>query len=248
MNLLPKIAAALLVAGLVAGQTSPANSQPPVGASDPAAQANPAPGGSAPAATSSPAAVAPSAKPDAGGSGGPNAASTHAAAQPGKPAATDSALYVLGPNDVVEVSVWRDVNLSRTYAIGPDGRMSMHLINDFKAAGLTVPELRDLITEKLKGFINDPQVNVQLLRVNSKKYLLVGGVLRGGPVTLLQETTVLDALAAAGGFKDFANKKKIVIRRGTKTFPFNYNDVIKGKHTEQNIQLQDGDIIIVPEQ
>jgi polysaccharide export outer membrane protein len=237
MKLPSKIASSLLVAaGLIAGQTAPANSPPPAvaeSASSPgrtvAAPANGSPTLTDPAKSAAP------------------KASDSPQGKPASPAG-DSARYVLGPNDVVEVSVWRDVNLSRTYTIGPDGRMSMHLINDFRAAGLTVPELRDLITEKLKGFINDPQVNIQLLRVNSKKYLLVGGVLRAGPVTLLQETTVLDALAAAGGFKDFANKKKIVIRRGAKTFPFNYNDVIKGKHTEQNIQLQDGDIIIVPEQ
>jgi polysaccharide export outer membrane protein len=154
--------------------------------------------------------------------------------------------YVLGPNDVVSVTVWGDKNLSGTYAIGPDGRLSMPLIGDFKAIGLTSPGLQDLIVEKLGSFINEPVVNVQLLRNNSKKYTLIGGVFRGGPVPLLQETTILDALAAAGGFKDFANKKKIVLTRGSKKFPFNYNEVVKGNHREQNITLEDGDIIYVP--
>lgn len=142
--------------------------------------------------------------------------------------------------------VWGDKNLTNTYSIGPDGRMSMPLIGDFKAVGLTVPGLKDLITQKLTEFINEPIVNVELLRNNSKKYTLIGGVLKPGPVPLLEQTTILDALAAAGGFKDFANKKKIVLMRGTRKFPFNYNDAVKGRHMEQNITLQDGDIIYVP--
>jgi polysaccharide export outer membrane protein len=159
----------------------------------------------------------------------------------------DLAPYVLGPNDVIAVSVFGEGNLSGTYAVGPDGRISMPLINDFKAVGMTVRELSDLIAKKLEDFILDPVVNVQLLRNNSKKYTLVGGLGKTGPVQLTQQTTVLDALAAAGGFKDFANEKKIVIRRGARTFNFNYKDVIRGKHMEQNINLEDGDLIIVPE-
>ena len=154
--------------------------------------------------------------------------------------------YVLGPNDVVGVSVWGDKNLTGSYAIGPDGQMSMYLIGDFKANGLTLLQLQDTITDKLHEWMNDPLVNVQLLRSNSKKYTVMGGVLKAGAYPLLQNTTVLDALAGSGGFKDFANKKKIIVMRGTKRFPFNYTDVMKGKHMEQNINLEDGDIISVP--
>ena len=155
--------------------------------------------------------------------------------------------YVLGANDVVQVAVFGVGEVSGTYAIGPDGRISIPLIHDFRALGLTCPELQDVIEKKLGDFINDPVVNVQLLRSNSKKYTLIGGVGRTGPVPLTQQTTVLDALAAAGGFKDFSKPTKIIIWRGTKKFYFNYKQVIKGEHMEQNITLEDGDLIIVPE-
>jgi polysaccharide export outer membrane protein len=167
----------------------------------------------------------------------------------GAPKQPDTPLYVLGANDVVAITVFDEKNVTGTYAIGPDGRLSMPLIGNFKADALTIPQLTSLIETKLRddGGILEPIVNVQLLRNNSKWYTLLGGVLRGGPVQLLRQTTILDALAAAGGFKDFANPKKIILRRGTKTFPFNYKDAIKGKHPEQNIVIEDGDFIIVPE-
>ena len=104
------------------------------------------------------------------------------------------------------------------------------------------------IAKKLEdSYIIDPTVNVQLLRSNSKKYTLIGGVGRTGPVPLTQQTTVLDAIAAAGGFKDFSKPTKIYIMRGTKKFYFNYKQVIKGQHMEQNITLEDGDMIVVPD-
>jgi polysaccharide export outer membrane protein len=155
--------------------------------------------------------------------------------------------YVLGANDVVQVTVFDETHVSGTYVIGPDGRMSMPLIGTFNAAGMTIPALQRMITEKLGPFIADPVVNVQLLRNNSKQYTVIGGVNKSGPFPLLRETTILDALAASGGLKDFANLKKIVLRRGTREYPFGYRDVLRGKHLEQNITLEDGDIIIVPD-
>ncbi len=122
----------------------------------------------------------------------------------------------------------------------------MSLIRDFKATGYTIPQLEDLITAKLKDFYNEPIVNVQLLRNNSKKYTLVGAVNKPGPYPLLQETTMLDAIAMAGGFRDFAKQTKVKIMRGKKTFMFNNKEVMKGQHMEQNITLEDGDIIFVP--
>lgn len=157
-------------------------------------------------------------------------------------------LYVLGANDVVGVQVYNENSVPGTYAIGPDGRISLPLIHDFTVIGLTIPQLQQLITQKLSAFMIDPVVNVQLLRNNSKKYTIIGGVGKPGPYPLLQETTVLDALANDGGFHEFANQKDIIIRRGTKEFHFNYKDVIKGKNVkQQNITLQDGDIIVVKE-
>lgn len=161
-------------------------------------------------------------------------------------AITDSR-YVLGPNDIVAVTVFDEPHLPGSYVIGPDGQMSMPLIGDFKAVGLTLRGLQDLITEKLKEYIHDPVVNVQLLRNNSKQYTVFGEVGRTGPFPLLRQTTILDALAACGGFKDFSNPKKIYLLRGTKKYFFNYKEVIQGKHMEQNIPLEDGDLIVVPE-
>lgn len=180
------------------------------------------------------------------------------AAAPGKPsaagskpasAAADPPPYLLGPLDVVQVSVFDENHVTGPYPIGPDGRISMPLIGSFKAIDMTTDQLTELLTAKLRdpGGILDPVVNVQLLRSNSKQYTLVGGTLKEGPQPLLRETTILDALTAAGGFKEFAKKSQIKLRRGTQVFKFNYNDVVKGKHMEQNILVQDGDLIIVPE-
>jgi polysaccharide export outer membrane protein len=196
--------------------------------------------------SATPASVAPAPVPESAPVAQPNKAPQGSGAT-AKPPADDAPRYVLGANDVVSVGVFDEKNVSGTYSIGPDGRMSVPLIGDFKAAGLTLPKLEELLTQKLSDYIVGPVVNVQLLRNNSKKYTLVGGVLKPGPFPLLQETTILDALAAAGGMKEFANEKRIVRRRGTKEFTFNYKDVTHGKHMEQNIKIEDGDIIFIPE-
>ncbi len=164
------------------------------------------------------------------------------------PEKDDTPLSVLGVNDVIGVTVIEEKNVSGTYVIGLDGRVSLPMIGYFRAAGLTIPGLTDLIAQKLRddAGILDPEVSVQILRTNSKQYTLVGGVQRPGPAPLQRETRILDALAAAG-FTEFANKKKIVLRRGTKEFKFNYKDVVKGRHLEQNIVIQDGDLIYVPD-
>jgi polysaccharide export outer membrane protein len=172
---------------------------------------------------------------------------TPPAADAGPDAPDSTPHYVLGANDVISIEVFDEKNVSGTYTIGPDGRISVPLIGDFRAVGLTLPQLKVVLTKKLGDFVIEPEVNVQLLRNNSKRYTLIGGVLKTGPYPLLQDTTILDALAASGGFKDFANSKKIILRRGTKEFKFNYKDVTHGKHMEQNINIEDGDIIIVPE-
>jgi len=187
------------------------------------------------------------------------------------PPAPQLPLYVLGPNDVIGVAVFNDNTVSGSYAIGPDGRVSMPLIGNFSAAGLTIPELQSLLTQKLDAFINDPVVNVQLLRNNSPHYRLMGGVLKPGPYPLLRETTILDALAASGGLDALAAPDKIFLLRGrTKSFSpgpadgltprihasttfsqtlhFNYDEAINGIHPEQNVTLQDGDILFVPVQ
>lgn len=157
--------------------------------------------------------------------------------------------YVYGPNDVVGVTVASELSASGTFTIMPDGRMSMPLIHEFKAAGLTGPQLTDIITQKLRddGGILEPVVNVQLLRSNSKRYTVVGAVMRPGPFPLIQETTLLDALSMAG-FQEFAKKDKITVRRGNKTIvTFNYKKAVsKGEGLDKNVTLEDGDYIYVP--
>lgn len=155
--------------------------------------------------------------------------------------------YVIGPLDVLMIKVWNNPNLSGLANVGPDGMLSMSLIGEVKADGLTARQLKTLIAERLSEFLNSPEVDVQIAKVNSKRYYVYGGVLRAGEFPLVQETTVMDAMSLVGGFKDFANPKKIRIQRGTQEFIFNYKDVSRGKKMEQNILLQNGDRIFVPD-
>jgi polysaccharide export outer membrane protein len=156
--------------------------------------------------------------------------------------------YVIGSLDVLSVTVWNDAKLSGFFDVRPDGMISMPLIGEMRADGLSVNELTALITKKLKATVmEDPEVNVQVARVNSKKFYIYGGCQRQGEFPLTGNMTVMDAFANCGGFKDFVNLKKIYILRGTEQIPFNYKDVSHGKHMEQNRQLQNGDRIFVPE-
>ncbi len=154
--------------------------------------------------------------------------------------------YVVGTLDVIEIRIWNDPKLSGIYTIRPDGILSLPLVGEFRADGYTVPQLTKVIRDKLATLINDPEVNIQVVKINSKRVFVFGGVLRPGEMPLIENMTVLDALSNVG-FKDFANPKKIRIMRGTQTFLFNYKDVSRGKHMEQNIYLQNGDRIFVPE-
>jgi polysaccharide biosynthesis/export protein len=156
--------------------------------------------------------------------------------------------YVIGPLDVLMIKVWNNQNLSETVDVGPDGMLTMPLIGEIKADGLTERQLKEAISERLRDFFNNnPDVVVQVLKNNSKRYFVFGGVLKGGEFPLNRDTTVMDALALVGGFKEFANTKKIRIQRGTKEFDFNYKDASQGKHLEKNILLENGDQIFVKE-
>jgi polysaccharide export outer membrane protein len=166
----------------------------------------------------------------------------------GKKSDTAHKAYVIGSLDVLSIKVWNNPNLSGVFDVGPDGMISMSLIGEIKADGLTEKQLKDEISEHLRDFFNNnPDVVVQVARNNSKRYFVYGGVLRGGEFPLNRDTTVMDALALVGGFKDFANTKKIRIQRGAKEFDFNYKDVSRGKHLEENILLENGDQIFVKE-
>jgi polysaccharide export outer membrane protein len=154
--------------------------------------------------------------------------------------------YVIGPLDILDIRVWNDQKLSGIFDVRPDGVISMNLIGEIRADGLTVAELTKAIVAKLGDIMNSPEVNVQVARVNSKRYFIFGEVTRGGEFPLVADTTVLEALSNTGGFREFANPKKIYVLRGTKKLKFNYKEVSQGKHMEQNLVLENGDKIFVP--
>ncbi len=156
--------------------------------------------------------------------------------------------YVIGPLDVLEIRVWNDAKLSGVVDVRPDGMISMALIGEIKANGLTISELTKVISQKLSSvFVDPPEVNIQPIRYNSKKFYIFGGVRRQGEFPLTADTTILDGLLNGSGFTDFANPKKIYVLRDGKKLKFNYKEVSQGKHMEQNILLQNGDRVFVPE-
>lgn len=154
--------------------------------------------------------------------------------------------YVIGAEDLLLIRVWREPELSGQFPVRPDGRISLPLVNEIAAAGLTPEQLSAAITRGLEKYMKQPEVSVAVVQVNSKKYFVIGEVMKPGPYPLTVPTTVLEALITAGGFRDFANPKKIVILRGAERLKFNYKDVVAGKRTEQNVLLESGDKIIVP--
>jgi len=165
------------------------------------------------------------------------------AAQPA--AAVDPNAYKIGAEDVLEVRVWREPELSGQVRVRPDGKVTLPLVGDVQAAGLTPLELQKRATEAFAQILNTPQVIVSVLSVQSKKYFVSGQVERSGPFPLITPTTVLQALSMCG-FREWAKKGKIVVMRGQYRLRFNYDQVIKGKNPGQNILLEDGDHIFVP--
>lgn len=171
-------------------------------------------------------------------------------AQPTQKSATSNPNYVIGPQDVLDVDVWKEPELTRQVPVRPDGKISLPLLNDVQAAGLTPTKLADEISDGLKKYITDPQVTVIVSAINSQRVYILGEVTRAGAYPLLPGMTVLQALSSAGGFTEFANSKKIYVLRQSKgkqeKFPFNYKDVVSGKNTQENITLEAGDTIVVP--
>src|SRR5579862_8857984 len=157
--------------------------------------------------------------------------------------------YVIGADDTLHISVWKEPDLSETLPVRPDGKISMPLLNDIRAAGLTPLELKDSITDKLKKYISDPRVTVVVTAMNSRRIFVTGEVNHTGPISLLPHMTVLQALAQAG-FTQFANPKAIYLLRTQdgkqQKLPFNYKEVVKGNHPEENIELKPGDTLVVP--
>jgi len=163
-----------------------------------------------------------------------------------KPAAVDPKTFSIGAEDIIFIQVWREPDFTRQVMVRPDGKITMPLIGEVQTEGLTPDQLTARLTESLTKYLNNPQVSVTVLAVNSKKYYITGEVGKPGAYPLVVPTRVLEALSGAGGFRDFANEKKITILRKGQRLKFNYKEVIKGKNMEQNILLENGDYIIVP--
>jgi polysaccharide biosynthesis/export protein len=174
------------------------------------------------------------------------------AAQAGKTAGRviDSE-YRIGPSDVLAINVWKDNELSRTVLVRPDGKISLPLIDELAVSGLTAREVQELIAQKLEKYVSKPQVTVIVTEVKSRTYTVVGKIAKPGSYELAKPTTVLEAIAIAGGFVDFAKIAKVyVIRRapdGSQTrLPFDYKKVLNGSKADENIDLQSGDTIVIP--
>jgi polysaccharide export outer membrane protein len=169
-------------------------------------------------------------------------------ASPPVQTATTDASYKIGPQDVLRIDVWKETELSRSVPVRPDGKISLPLLNDVQAAGLTAMELRNVITEGLQKFINSPQVTVTVTETNSRRVYVTGEVSRPGAYPLLPNMTALQALTGAGGFTQFSNTKKIYVLRNENgkqvKHPFNYKAVLDGK--QDDIPLQPADTIVVP--
>jgi polysaccharide export outer membrane protein len=161
-------------------------------------------------------------------------------------APVDPHSYVIGPEDILVIRVWREPELSQGVQVRPDGMITLPLVGDLKAAGLTPAGLQKKVVDALSEYINKPEVTVSLNSVQSKKYYIVGEVSRPGTFPLVVPITILQALTNAGGFREFADTKKITILRNGKILKFNYKDVVKGKNMDQNILVENGDYIVVP--
>lgn len=160
--------------------------------------------------------------------------------------------FVIGNDDVLSINVWKEPDVSRTaIPVRSDGRISLPLAGEIQAAGKTPAALEHEIASKLQSYISEPEVTVMVQQINSQKFNILGQVTKPGSYSLTNSVTVLDAIALAGGFRDFAKKKSIYVLRqnadGSQSrIPFNYKEVLKGENPAQNIKLQPHDTIVVP--
>jgi polysaccharide export outer membrane protein len=177
------------------------------------------------------------------------------AARPGVPSAADAGIttpadYVIGADDQLKIVFWRDDSLSGEVVVRPDGKISLTLLNDIQAAGLTPNQLREQLTQAAARYVTDPSVTVIVKGINSRKVYVTGQVNKPGPYLLNDNMTVLQMLAVAGGLQEWADADHILVMRTeggqTKSYKFNYKDVRKGKSLQQNIPLKPGDTIVVP--
>lgn len=171
------------------------------------------------------------------------------AGAPKQPTPQASPTYVIGPEDTLYVNVWKEPDLTATLPVRADGMISLPLLNDVQAAGLTPMQLAVSITDKLKKYVADPRVTVTVTQMNSQRIYVTGEVSHSGAMTLTPDMTVLQALSSAG-FTQFANTKGIYVLRSEngaqKKYPVNYKKLIKGEDSASNILLKPGDTIVVP--
>ena len=187
-----------------------------------------------------------------------NANSTPPAAQPasadptsGTAARPHDDTYIIGDDDVLSINVWKESEVSKTVPVRSDGKISLPLAGEVQASGETPLQLEKILASKLQSFISEPEVTVIVTEIKSQKFNILGMVNKAGTFPLTSSLTVLDAIALAGGFRDFAKQKSIYVLRknpdgGESRLPFNYKEVIKGKNSAQNIKLQPRDTIVVP--
>jgi len=164
--------------------------------------------------------------------------------------ATNDPGYLIGPDDTLQISVWKEPELSGSVPVRPDGKISIPLVDDVQAAGLTAVQLAEQIADKLKKFVTSPHVTVIVTAINSRRVYVLGEVNHPGGFTLLPDMNVLQVISDAGGLTQFAHAEKVYVLRteGGKQikYPFNYSKVLKGENPEQNIVLKTGDTVVVP--
>ena len=176
-----------------------------------------------------------------------------AAAAAAAPRASDPEVppgYLIGTDDVLSIVFWKDKDMSADAQVRPDGKIALPLINEITAAGLTPEQLREKLTEESKKYMEDANITVVVRQINSRKVFITGEVNKPGPYPLTASTSVMQLIAMAGGLREYANSKKIVIMRTEKGRPtslsFNYRDVTSGKNLQQNVELKPGDTVVVP--
>jgi polysaccharide export outer membrane protein len=179
------------------------------------------------------------------------AASTGEAVSAATGAKAHDSTFIIGGDDVLAINVWKEPEVSRVVPVRSDGKISLPLVGEIQASGETPVQLETEITAKLKNYVSQPEVTVIVQEIRSQRINIMGMVAKPGSYLLKNSMTVLDAIAEAGGFRDFAKQKSVYVLRakadGTQEkLPFNYKDVIKGKNSDQNVKLQPRDTIVVP--
>ena len=173
-----------------------------------------------------------------------------APAQAAPTGVTPPAGYVIGPDDVLAIVIWREKEMSSDVVVRPDGMISLPLLNELQAAGLTPDQLRAVIEKAASKWVKEPNATVIVKTINSRKVSILGNVGKAGSYPLTGDMTVLQLIATAGGLQEYADAKDIKIMRKVdgrdETLKFNYKDVVKGKNLQQNVLLKPGDTVIVP--